>query len=186
MSKLRVALAIVSAVTFTTRLAAADDAPARKDRDAAFKLSAGATLVSVGLVVAGASTGHDALTDAGLLSSLVTPSAGELYAGKLMPPGLGLRAASAGIGLLGVNEALHCGFYIYPTGSCRNSGDITRALILIGAIGYVTGTFYDIATATSAVDEYNQRLHLRVTPTVIPTASAGSAVGLGLGLGGSF
>lgn len=185
MSKLRVALAIVSALTFTTGLAAADDAPTWKDRDAAFKLSAGATLVSIGLVVAGASTGHDALTDAGLLSSLVTPSAGELYAGKLLSPGLGLRAASAGIGLLGLNEALHCGFYIYyPAGSCRNSGDITRALILIGAIGYVTGTLYDIATAPSAVDDYNQQLHLHVTPTVIPTASSGPAVGLGLG--GSF
>jgi hypothetical protein len=184
MSKLPVALAIVSAVTFTTRLAGADDAPAVKDRDAAFKLSAGATLVSIGLVVAGASTGHDALTDAGLVSSLVAPSAGELYAGKLLTPGLGLRAASAGIGLLGLNEAHNCGYYVWPTGSCRNSGDITRALILIGAIGYVSGTLYDIATAGSAVDDYNQRLHLRVTPAVIPTASSGPAVGLGLG--GSF
>ena len=58
------------------------------------------------------------------------------------------------------------------------------ALILIGAIGYVTGTLYDIATAPSAVDDYNQQLHLHVTPTVIPTASSGPAVGLGLG--GSF
>ena len=72
-SKLRVALAIVSAVTFTVGLAGADDAPAVKDRDAAFKLSAGATLVSIGLVVAGASTGRNALTDAGLVSSLVPP-----------------------------------------------------------------------------------------------------------------
>lgn len=99
MSKMRVAvaIAIVSALTFTARLAGADDAPAWKDRDAAFKLSAGATLASVGLVVTGASTGHDALTAAGLLSSLVTPSAGEIYAGKLVTPGLGIRAASAGI-----------------------------------------------------------------------------------------
>lgn len=185
MSKMRVAFAIVSALTLTTRLAAADDAPAWKDRDAAFKLSAGATVVSIGLVVAGASTGHDTWIDAGLVSSLITPSAGELYAGKLLTPGQGIRAASAGIGLLGLNEALHCGFYVgWTTDSCRNSGDITRALILIGAIGYATGTIYDIATASRAADDYNQRLHLRVTPTVIPTASSGPAVGLGLG--GSF
>ena len=184
MSKLPVAVAIVSALTCTTRLAAADDAPASKDRDVAFKLSAGATLVSIGLVVAGASTGHDRLTDAGLLSSLVTPSAGELYAGKLLTPGMGIRALAAGVELAALSEARNCGWYVWPTGSCRNSGDITQALILIGAIGYATGAIYDIATASRAVDDYNQRLHLRMTPTVIPTASSGPAVGLGLG--GSF
>lgn len=184
MSKLRLACAIVAAVTFTTRLAGADDAPAWKDRDAAFKLSAGATAVSIGLVVAGASTGDKALIDAGLVSSLVTPSAGELYAGKLLTVGMGLRVASAGIEILGINEALDCGLYVWPTGSCRNSDGVTETLIVIGALGYATGAVYDIATASSAVDDYNQRLNLRVTPTVIPTASSGPAVGLGLG--GSF
>lgn len=184
MSKMRVAVVVVSALTFTTHLAAADDAPAPKDRDVAFKLSAGATVVSIGLVIAGASTGHATLTDAGLLSSLVTPSAGELYAGKLLTPGMGIRVLSAGVGLLGINEAHNCGWYVWPTGSCRNSGDITRALILIGAIGYATGTVYDIATTSRAVDDYNERLHLRVAPTVIPTGSSSPVVGLSLG--GSF
>jgi hypothetical protein len=184
MSKLRVAVAIVSALTFTAHVVAADDAPAWKDRDAAFKLSAGATLVSIGLVVAGASTGHTTLTDGGLISTLLTPSAGELYAGKLLTPGMGIRVLAAGVELAAFSEAHRCGYYVWPTGSCRNSGDITQALILIGAIGYATGAIYDIATASSAVDDYNQRLHVRVTPTVIPTASSGPAVGLGLG--GSF
>jgi hypothetical protein len=186
MSKMRVAFAIVSAVTFTARLAAADDAPAWKDRDAAFKLSAGATVVSIGMVVAGASTGHNTLTDAGLLSSLVTPSAGELYAGKLLTPGMGIRALAAGLELAAFSEAHRCGYYVlvWSTDSCHNSSDLTKTLLVVGALGYVTGTVYDIATASHAADDYNQRLQLRVTPTIIPTAASGPAVGLGLG--GSF
>ncbi len=182
MSKSLVAVAVLSALTFATRLALADDsAPEPKDRGTAIALSAGGTLASVALVAIGAGAHNGALGAAGLISSLVTPSAGEIYAGRLATPGLILRVASAGVGVAGLLEAFKC---FGMESGCTHDAGLADGLLVAGGIGFATGVLYDIATAGSAVDEYNQRLRLRVTPTVIPTASSGPAIGLGIG--GSF
>lgn len=181
MSRNQVAVAVVAVLAFTTRLAAADEAaPEIKDRGTAFTLSAGGTAVSIGLVLAGASTRHATLSTTGILSSLVTPAAGELYAGKVFTAGMGIRLISTGVGLLGVAELASCSFPLVEAGGCSGGGGSGAALLVLGALGYTSGIIYDIATAGSAVDDYNQRLHLRVTPAVIPTASSGPAVGLGI------
>ena len=178
MVRVGVGVAVLSALSFTTRLAAADDAaPEPRSRGTAFALSAGGTALSVGVVAIGASTGRRDVAVAGLLSSLVTPSAGEIYAGELPTWGMGIRIVSAGVAIAGVSEALKCPL---ASNSCPGVGGLLAA----SALGYASGIIYDLATAGTAVDHYNERLRLRVTPTVIPTASSGPAVGLGIG--GSF
>jgi hypothetical protein len=179
-----VQVAALSALLFTTRFAAADEAPPEpKDRDTAFALSAGGTMASAALLVAGVKAGNAALAGAGLISSLFTPSAGEIYAGRLATPGLGIRLVSTGVAAVGFEEAFKC-FLIESSSSCQHDSRLAGELIVVAGIGYASGILYDIATAGRAVDDYNQRLHLRVTPTVIPTTSSAPAVGLGIG--GSF
>jgi hypothetical protein len=181
---MHVEVAVLSALLFTipSRFAAADDAPPEpKDRDTAVLLSAGGTLASATLLAVGVKTENGALAAAGLISSLFTPSAGEIYAGRLGTPGLGLRLISAGVTVVGLEEAFKCFLASSP---CQHDSGLAAGLIVAGGIGYASGILYDIATAGSAVDDYNRRMHVRVTPTVIPTASSGPAVGLGIG--GSF
>lgn len=172
------AVAVLSALTFTTRAAFADESPPEpKDRGTAFALSAGGTALSAVLVIAGANSGNAPLVGAGLVGSLIAPSAGHIYAGKLGTPGLVLRVVSAGVAVAGVNEALKC---FGETGSCDHDPEWAGELLVLAGIGYASGILLDIATAGRAVDDYNQRLQLRVTPAVIPTASSGRAVGLGI------
>jgi hypothetical protein len=176
-SKMRVTGAVLSTLMFTTRLALADPAPEPKDRSTAFLLSLGGTAASLSLVLAGADNSNEWLLGAGLISSLFTPAAGRIYAGCLFTPGLGIRLVSAGLAVAAFKEALD------DEGN-RGNNERTRVLFFAGVIGYASGIVYDIATVGRAVDDYNQRLRLHVTPTVIPTASSGPAVGLGIG--GSF
>jgi hypothetical protein len=181
---MHVQVAVLSALLFTitSRFAAADDAPPEpKDRGTAVALSAGGTLASAALFAVGVKTENGALAAAGLISSLFTPSAGEIYAGRLATPGLGLRLISGGAAVVGLEEAFKCFLASSP---CQHDPGLAAGLIVAGGIGYASGILYDIATAGRAVDDYNRRMHVRVTPTVIPTASSGPAVGLGLG--GSF
>ncbi len=185
MPRIQVAVAVVAVLAFTTRLAAADDvAPGSKDRGTAFWLSGGGTAVSVGLVLAGGSTHSSMLTSVGALASLVAPSAGEIYAGKMFTAGMGIRLASLGVGAIGAAELARCSFPLVEAGGCSGGAGGGVALFVLGALGYWSGITYDIATAGRAVDDYNQRLRLRVTPTLIPTPSSGPAVGLAVG--GSF
>lgn len=181
MPRVQVAVVVVAVLAFTTRLAAADEvAPEDKDRGTAFWLSSGGTAVSVGLVLAGARTHNATLSTAGALSSLVSPAAGEIYAGKLFTAGMGIRLVSLGVAYLGAVELTSCSFPLVEAGRCNGDAGSGIALFLLGGLGFGGGIAYDIATAGRAVDDHNQRLRLRVTPTVIPTTSSGPAVGLGI------
>jgi hypothetical protein len=84
------------------------------------------------------------------------------------------------VGVIGFAELASCSFPLVEAGGCSGGGGSGAALIILGFLGYTSGIIYDIATAGRAVDEYNERLRLRVTPTVIPTPSSGPAVGLGI------
>jgi hypothetical protein len=182
MSKMLVTVAALSALVFTTHVASADDDPPEpKSRDAAVVLSVGGTALSLGLVLAGASSNNATLVGTGLLSSLVTPSAGEIYAGKPLTAGMGIRLVSAASAVAGVGEAFKC---FLASSTCQNDPALAGVLITAGALGYATGILYDIATAGAAADEYNRKHNLHVTPTVLRTPSSGPAVGVGIG--GSF
>jgi hypothetical protein len=182
MSKLLVIAAALSALAAAPALASADE-PAEEplDRNTAFLLSLGGTAASATMVVIGGSSSNGTLFAVGLVSSLVTPAAGEIYAGKLFTWGMGIRVVSAGAAVVGFAEAFKC---LFAEDTCHSDTEAAGTLIAAGAIGYAGGVLYDIATAGSAVDDYNRRYHLRVTPTVIPTTSSGPAVGVGVA--GSF
>ena len=178
--QVRVAVVAVVAVLMCARVAAAEEvAPETKGRGTAFALSAGGTAISIGLVVAGVSNREGFLTGVGLVSSLVTPTTGEIYAGKVFTAGMGIRLASVGVGFIAASALATCTYPLVAAGGCRNA-EGGAALLVLAGLGYAGGIVYDIAAAGSAVDDYNQRLRLRVAPTVIPTAASGPAVGVGI------
>ena len=178
MSKSVVVLAVASFVALGSHLAAADtDAPQLKSRETAFALSAGGTALSIGLVLGGAQSNNGTMVGVGLLSSLVTPSLGEFYAGKPVTVGMGIRAASAVVTLAGVSEALKC---LDANDTCQNNDAEVAVLLGTGVIGYATGTIYDIASAGSAVDEFNKKYDIHIAPTVIHGAPGSTAAGMGI------
>jgi hypothetical protein len=162
------------------------DAPASsdvgpKDPNTALMLSLGGTAASAALVIAGAQ-GKDGggLIMAGLATSLVTPSLGEWYAGKPLTAGMGIRAASAVVTVVGLSASLQC---LDAAGECHT--DASAGYLLAGGlIGYAAGTVYDIATAPSAAREYNRNHAIRLQPAML-RAPSGSTT-MGIGIGGSF
>ena len=180
MSKLIPVVVVVGALILaTSRAASADEAPPEpRNRNTAFALSVGGTALSAGLVMVGMRIDSASLITVGLLSSLVTPSAGEFYASKFVTWGMAIRGASAMSLLAGLDAALECSFV---GDSCHSYEDRAGTLIVAGAIGYAGGVLYDIATAGSAADDFNQRYHLRLAPAVLQTPSANTAVGIGIG-----
>lgn len=184
MSKALVLVPAFLALASTARSASADDEAGSgdKDRNVAFALSTGGTALSIGLVALGGAGGDGTLAMTGLLSSLVTPAAGEFYAGKPLTWGMGIRLVSGVVGVVGVAGVARCtSLAVFVSGPCHEDPDAAAALMVTGAVGYAAGIVYDIATAGSAVDDYNRRLHLRVMPTVLQTASTRATVGVGIG-----
>jgi hypothetical protein len=160
------------------------DVPELKNPDTALMLSLGGTAASVGMVLVGASS-HDGggLISAGVVSSLVTPSLGEWYAGKPLTAGMGIRAASAVVTMVGIAESLECLDFEGSDTSCH-SDDSAGLLVAGGLIGYATGTIYDIATAPRAAREYNRAHAITVQPSVMRTPSGTTT--MGVGIGGTF
>jgi len=185
MSKTLLVVVALGGLTLATRLASADDTtpgpPGPKSPATAVALSAGGTALSLGLLAVGVGAHNETLIGAGLLSSVIAPSAGQIYAGKPVTAGMGIRAASAVVGIIGIEEAFKC---FFPSSSCENNSELAVTLMIAGATGYGAGVVYDLATAGTAAEEYNRKFNLRVAPTVLRTASSGSTVGLGFG--GSF
>lgn len=184
-----VPLAVLFALTFAARLAAADEpAPEPKNRGTAFALAGGGTALSIGVTAVGLAAGNGPLIAAGALSSLVTPSAGAWYAGESLTWGLGIRLLSSAVLIAGAAEGFKCVGHIgYGSGNgepCEHDPRRAGNLVLIGGIGYGVGVLYDILTAGSAVDRYNERFHVRVAPIASSTAASGRT--FGLGVHGSF
>lgn len=158
-------------VVLLSRVAAADEPVELKNEKTAIGLSVAGTALSAGFWAYGHQTRNDGLLAAGLLTSLFTPSLGHWYAGDALTVGLGIRAASAAVFVMGVSEAAR---------------DDTRsdagALIGMGLLGYATGILYDIATAPRAARTYNERHRVAATfaPAVL-TPPSGPVIGVGLG-----
>jgi hypothetical protein len=185
MSMNLVMVVVLFVLTFAPQLASADDAgPETKSRTAAFAYSAIGSAISLGVMAQGVKSDDSTLATAGLVGALILPSAGEFYAGKLLTWGMGIRVAAVAAAIVSLEQI--------PRYLLLDEDPQTQVFALlyqnglgtISVVALAAGILYDLATAGAAADEYNQRLHLRVTPTVIPTASSGPAVGLGIG--GSF
>ncbi|HEX3761830.1 MAG TPA: hypothetical protein VHW23_24190 [Kofleriaceae bacterium] len=186
------------ALSAQARAAHADPAPPApepRNRETARELSLGGTLASAVIAGAGgllmASDRHQPagpwLIGIGAGSTLFTPLLGEWYAERWGGPGLDLRVAGIGVGLIGVAA------YFVSGSRCQQFGDQcfggtphdpgpATVLISIGAVVYLGGIVYDIVRAPDAADRYNQR-HLQIAPIAV-----GSATGLhaGLGLSAAF
>lgn len=183
------------------------DPPARapRNRETARWLSLGGTLASAVVAGAGglmleygrdhadtASTSRMRLEGSWLIgigagSTLVTPLLGEWYAERWGGPGLDLRVAGIGVGLIGVAA------YFLSGSRCQQFGDEcfggaphdpkpATVLISIGAAAYLGGIVYDIVHAPDAADRYNQR-HAQIAP--MPVASA-TGLHPGVGLSAAF
>jgi hypothetical protein len=182
MSKNLVMVVVLS--MFAPQLASADDAaPEAKSRNAAFAYSAIGSAVSLGILAQGVRSDDRTLAAMGLVGVLILPSAGEVYAGKLTTWGMGIRVAAAAAAIVSLADIPRLSLADHP-GTLAFALFNENGLGTLSVVAYAGGVLYDLATAGTAVDEYNQRRHLRVTPTVIPTASSRPAVGLGIG--GSF
>ncbi len=161
-------------------LAASSEAP--KNENTALALSLGGTAASAALVIVGGQANNSGMISVGLLSSLVTPSLGEWYAGKVLTPGMGIRAASAVATIVGLAESLKC---LDAEGSCQTD---SAAPVLLGAglLGYAGGTIYDIATASREARRYNQRHGLTLTVAPTPLRAPSGQATMGVGIGGTF
>ena len=155
---------------------------APKSETTALELSLGGTAASAALVIIGGQVDNPGMISAGLLSSLVTPSLGEWYVGKVATPGLGIRAVSAVATVVGAAEALKC---LDAEGDCHT--DASAGYLLVGGvIGYAGGTIYDIATAPREARRYNERHGLRLTLAPTPLRTPSGQATMGVGVGGTF
>ena len=151
-----------------------------KSPTTAILLSLGGTAGSVALMVAGANSSGanaDSLITAGLLSTLVTPSLGHWYAGHYLTAGMPMRAGGGVLVIAGLAKALGS-----ENSDGGGNGDAGATMFLAGAGLYLGGVLYDIATAPSAAEHWNDK-HLQIAPTMV---SSGTHTTVGLGLGGSF
>ena len=110
--------------------------------------------------------------DVALLSTLITPSLGHIYAGDYWTAGLGMRAAGGAVALVGVAQALDCGI-IYASKECGFFSGGEAALVLGGTLA-AAGAIYDIATAPKSARRYNERRF-----SIVP-ASPGANIGLSI------
>jgi hypothetical protein len=173
-------------------LLACATAHAEKNPKTATLLSAVSSGISGGVVVAGfvtASNGeriNDPVMYTGIGLLFVTPSLGEMYAGQYLTWGMGIRLAASGLAVytletqtsLAVCDTAHSS----QDPPCEVFKEAAYPLLGLAAIGFIGGVWYDVLDAGDAVERYNKRHNLNVTPTV-PTSSG---LAPGLTLSGTF
>jgi hypothetical protein len=160
---------IVTTLAASSSAHADDDAP--KDRTTALRYSITGTVVS-GLVFAwGWKSGSGGVAALGAVSSLITPSFGEWYAGQYLTTGMLIRLGATALAVEGLAH------------TCIDCGASTGGPdIVVGVIGYAAGIAWDIAFAPAAADAYNAAHggHATVAPTVVRTPAGAPALGLGI------
>ena len=117
---------------------------------------------------------------AGLGSGVLTPSLGQFYAGKYVTIGMGLRVAAALLatyGVVGQDQEVRCNNTV-EFQLCRNLKQEAYLYIGLAGIIFVGGAAYDIQELPSAIDDYNKRPSVALTPTLLPTTNGDSAFGL--------
>jgi len=180
---LAIALALVSSTVASAQPGLTPPAPATeqapslprrapKNRDTAFLLSSVGTLVPIGIFVASIRAEKPSLLLLSTGVAIFTPSAGHWYAERFFTPGMGIRALGVTVSGLALMAAI-----------ANDDGSSSGAVKLFyGGLGLVAvGALWDIATAGSAVDDWNRRNVPAVAPTVMKTGD-----GYGFGLAGSF
>ena len=161
-------------------------AHAEKSRTLASALSGIGVGVSSAVVVSSffIGNGHDDINTplflAGLGTSIVTPSLGQIYAGEYLTLGMAVRGGAgvlAGLAFLTQRETVACDDGIHK--DCHNFKSGGLALLGLAAIGYIGGMAYDVQDAPDAADRANHTITLALVPTALPH-------GGGLALAGTF
>jgi len=135
----------------------------------ALSFSLGATVVSWGLFVMGASEENGGAMGIGLVGTFLGPSMGHWYAGSVLTRGMAVRA----LGALSFGYGLKNAFCDCP------AKPSTDPLIFLGMIAYVGATVDDIIRAPLGVRARNRFYGMALAPTVTRQSA-------GLALGGRF
>jgi hypothetical protein len=145
-----------------------------KNRDTAYLLSSVGALLPIGIFMAGVHSDNNAGTVI-LLSSgaaIFAPAAGHWYAERFWTTGTGIRMIGVTVSGLALMRAV-------ASDDCACEG--TEKVFFAGLGVVAIGALWDIATAGDAVDDWNRKHAMPLTPTVMKTGS-----GYGFGLAGSF
>lgn len=104
-------------------------------------------------------------------SALLGPSVGHWYSGKVVTPGLGVRAL---------------GFALGAAAFGSNDFDEALGLLALGSTAILGGAIYDIATAGRSAREFNFEHATHTIPMVVPTVGPDGRAQVRVGLTGSF
>lgn len=180
--------AVLAALALSSSVAHAD----AKSKTTALALAGVGTGVSAGLLLTSYLLADDSqlpvntpLFVAGMVTSTVTPSLGQMYAGQYLTIGMGVRAASmglAGLAVYGMTETRRCNL----TEECV--GLTQEAVVVIGlaAIAYIGGTAYDIVATSDAVTRYNNKHSVILNIAAAPLRASDGSLAPGIGLSGTF
>lgn len=104
-------------------------------------------------------------------SALLGPSLGHWYAGKVITPGLGVRAV---------------GFALGAAAFGADDLDSAVGLLMLSASCILGGAIYDVSTAGRSARHYNFAYATRLMPVVAPTMGPSGTTGAQLGVAGTF
>lgn len=179
--------------TLVASSASAEPASERKQPTTAVALSLGGIAVNVLAITGGIALDErlegpgeqrfPVFTTAGVVVGVLAPSAGHWYAGRVITPGLVLRAGGAGV----VSVAAIKLFETCWGDDDDGCSDAYGYLVWAGIGVYVAGTAYDLFAAPGAVRRWN-RAHgldgeLTIAPTVVRAIDGAQP---GLGVSGRF
>ena len=119
----------------------------------------------------------------GLASSLITPSLGHFYAGEYLTWGMAARAVGVGLGVYAIaaqNETVTCAMPNPNGPTCQQISSTGVALLIIAGVAYVGGAAYDVLDAPDAVDRWNRKHGIVLTPTAMRDVSGAPVAGLAL------
>ena len=178
-AEMRACLPAVIVLSLLARAAHAEvpsRTPAHKSPNAAFGLSFAGTLVTLVAIPVGVFAPPAEAKAGGLAVALLAPSAGTLYAGDVLTPGLALRGLGVAVIAGIVQRDSWC--EINQHDQCHTS-DLEIHVIEAAAAAIVVGGVWDSIRGPSTVRAHNARVDLTLAPVVTPTSS-------GLAITGSF
>ena len=176
MNKLAVAATLILTASPALAQPAAREPPEEKSEQTALGLSLLGTIAPVALLIGAAKADQPELATAGAIGMLVGPSLGHWYAGRYVTGGMLVRGGGTALMLAGVVRAIGS---LDCEERCSDDGGV---LMAAGAVMFVGGTLYDLATAGRAARAWNEQ-HLDLGPTVVRGASGPVP---GFGVAGSF
>jgi len=162
---------VMCALLLVPATARADDS--RKSEGRAAALAIGGTLVSGGLIGGGLAVKDGRLVAAGVVSGLLAPAAGHIYARDSRHVGrsAGVKIGASLVILVGYGlAAISCES---PDECLASDARPGRRVAIVGALLYAGAMLWDIGDAPYAARRHN----LALSPTVLP-ATDGRAPGV--------